>query len=89
MVFEGDMLSVWQTFKSFIIKSHSSSLRKITIIGYHLNVESKFWYKWTYLQNRERLTDLENGFIVTRVEGWERQIDWEFWIDMYTLLYLK
>ena len=41
------------------------------------------------LQNRNRLTDLENGLMVTRVEGLGGGIDWEFGIDMYTLLYLK
>ena len=25
----------------------------------------KNWYKWTYLQNRNRLTDTENKFMVT------------------------
>ena len=28
----------------------------------------KRWYKWTYLQNRNRLTDLENKFMVTKGE---------------------
>ena len=32
----------------------------------HLHVESKVWYEWTYLQNRNRLTDTENIFMVTR-----------------------
>ena len=36
-----------------------------------------------------RLTDLENEFMVTRGEGWGKGIDWEFGMDMYTLLYLK
>ena len=26
----------------------------------------KKWYKWTYLQNRNRLTDIENKLIVAR-----------------------
>ena len=29
----------------------------------------KRWYKWTYLQNRHRLTDLENKFMVTKGKG--------------------
>ena len=29
-----------------------------------------FWYKWTYLQNRKRLTDLENELTVTWREAW-------------------
>ena len=28
----------------------------------------KKWYKWTYLQNRNRLTDIENKFMATKVE---------------------
>ena len=35
-------------------------------IWHPLYVESKKkWYNWTYLQNRNRLTDLENEFMVT------------------------
>ena len=45
--------------------------------------------KWTYLQNRNRLTDLDNELMVTRGEGWGEGIVREFGIDMYTLLYLK
>ena len=30
-------------------------------IRYHLYVESKIWQKWTYLQNRKRLIDIENS----------------------------
>ena len=30
----------------------------------------KKWYKWTYLQNGNRLIDLEYGLVVSRVEGW-------------------
>ena len=26
---------------------------------------SKKWYRWTYLQNRNRLTDIENQLIAT------------------------
>ena len=29
----------------------------------------KKWQKWTYLQNRKRLTDLENELMVARVRG--------------------
>ena len=38
-----------------------------------LYVKLKKWYKWTYLQNRDRLADIENKFMVTKEEsGWER-----------------
>ena len=44
-----------------------------TNIQYHLYVESKIWDKLTYLQNRNRLTDVENKFMVNREErGWGR-----------------
>jgi len=29
----------------------------------------KKWYKWTYLQNKNRLTDLQKELMVTRGEG--------------------
>ena len=35
-------------------------------------VESKKWYKWTYSQNKSRVTDVENKLMDTRVEGGER-----------------
>ena len=38
------------------------------IHDYYLYVKSKKRYKWTYLQNRNRLTDLENKIMVTKVE---------------------
>ena len=37
----------------------SKSERMTNAIWYHLYVESKIWHKWTYLWNRNRLT--ENG----------------------------
>ena len=43
--------------------------RKIKIIWYCLYVESKKWCKWTYLQNRNPVTDVENKFTVTTGEG--------------------
>ena len=43
----------------------------------------------TYLQNRKRLTDLENKLMVTRWEGSGWGIDWEVGIDIYTLQYFK
>ena len=46
-------------------------------------------YKWTYFQNRNRLTDFENKFTVTKGESWERGINQEFEINIYTMLYIK
>ena len=35
---------------------------------YHISLVCgiKKWYKWTYLQNRNRLTDIENKLVVTK-----------------------
>ena len=33
-----------------------------------LYMESKIWNKWTYLWNRNRLTDIENKIMVTKGE---------------------
>ena len=35
---------------------------------YANDVESKKWYKWLYLQDRNRLTDIENKLVATRGE---------------------
>ena len=43
------------------------SQRKTNTIWYHLCVESKIWPKWTYLQNKNRLT--ENRLVVAKDEG--------------------
>ena len=34
----------------------------------------KNWYKWTYLQNRNRLTDFRNKYMIVEGEGWGRGI---------------
>ena len=49
----------------------------------------KKWYKGTYLQNRNRVTNVENKLMVTRGESGRGGINWEIGIDIDTLLYLK
>ena len=44
-------------------------------IIYHLYVESKKWYKWIYIQNRNRLTDIENKLMVNKGERLEGGIN--------------
>ena len=80
--------ATWMDLEIVILSEVSQ--RKTNIGWYHLYAESKKdWYKWTYLQNRNGLTDLENELMVTRWEGWGEGIVREFGTDMYTLLYLK
>ena len=53
----------------------------------HSYVESNFkkWYKWTYLQDKNRPTDIENKFIVTKAESGEGMgINYESGINIYT-----
>ena len=38
-------------------------------IRYHFYVKSKIGHKWIYLQNRNRLTDVENRLMVAKGEG--------------------
>ena len=40
------------------------SQTETNIIGYHLHEESKKWYKWTHLQNRNRLKTTESNLML-------------------------
>ena len=52
-------------------------------ITYMWNLEK--WYRWTYLQSRNRDTDIENKRMGTkRLRG--GGMNWEIGIDIYTLL---
>ena len=46
--------------------SKSERERQISYIAYMWNL--KAWYKWTYLQNKNRLTDIKNKLMVTKGE---------------------
>ena len=61
----------------------------INIIWYHLDAEFKKRYKWTCVQKRHRLTDVENKLMVTKGEGAAGGINWELEMNRYTLLYIK
>ena len=43
-------------------------------------MESRKWYKWTYVKNGDRLTDIENKPMVTKKER-ERERNYEFEIS--------
>ena len=69
-----------------IVMLSEASQRKRNIVRCLLYAESKKkWYKWTYLQNRNRLTDLENdlweqayGFQRGRMGGRDSQGVWDW-----------
>ena len=48
----------------------------------------KKWYNWTFLQNWNRLTDIEDKLIHYQ-RGGGGAISWEFGIKIYTLLYIR
>ena len=63
------------------------------IIWHPLHVKSKKkWHKWTYLQNRNKLTDLENALMVTggrmeekgKLRSWNRH-EYTAIFEMYNL----
>ena len=55
----------WMQLEVIILGAVSQ--RNRNIMWHSLFVESKKkWYKWTYLQNRKRLTDLEIEFMISR-----------------------
>ena len=66
----------------------SEVIQTKTNTWYHLHVESKMMNKLIYLQNRNRLTDIENKFIITKGER-NGGINEEYGINRYTLLYTK
>ena len=47
----------------------------------------KQWYKWSYLQNRNRATNVKSKLIV--IGGERGGINWELETDIYTLLHIK
>ena len=47
------------------------------------------WHKLTYLQNRNRLTDIENRLVVAKGEEGGSGMDWEFAVSRCKLLHLE
>ena len=39
------------------------------------------WHKWTYLQNRNRLIDIENRLVAAKGDGGGEGVDWEFGVS--------
>ena len=48
------------------------SERKTNTISYRLYVESKIWHRWTYIQNKNGLMDIENALMVAKQGGFGR-----------------
>ena len=59
--------ATWVYLEIIIISEVSQ--KKTNTIWYHSYGESNVWYKCTYLQKRNRLTDLEKKLMVTKMKG--------------------
>ena len=82
-------LEVLRKRKTNEVKSDRESevrKRKTNTIWYHIYVESKIWHKWTSLQNRNKLINLENRLVFA---GGETGMDWEFVVCRCKLLHLE
>ena len=59
-------LATWVDLENIILGEVRT---KTNIIWYHLYVQNKIWYKWTDLQHRNILTDIENKLTVIKVDS--------------------
>ena len=66
-----------------------SRLERERQISYHLYAESKIWNKLTYLQNRNRHTDIEKRIVVAKEEESCRVMNLEFDINRCKLWYIE
>ena len=49
----------------------------------------KIIYKWTYLQNKNGLIDIESNSMITKGDRGVGEINYELWINIQILLYIK
>ena len=68
-------------------KWSTSERKRKTPYDINLYVESKIWHK--YLQNRKRLTDIENRYVVVKGAVGGREIDWDLRVSRCKLLHLE
>ena len=52
-------------------------------------MECKIWHKRTFLQNRNRLTDIENRLVVAKGNREGSGMDWEFGVSRCKLFHLE
>ena len=76
--------ATWMDLEIIILSETEKD--KYHMISFVCGIQKK-WYKWTYLENRNRVPDIENKRLPTGKGG--GGINWEFGISKYTLLYVK
>ena len=68
----GDYHTIWSKFDlEIIILTEARKKDKYHMILLICGILKNKWYKYTYLQNRNRLTDPKNKLMVTKGERWE------------------
>ena len=60
--------ATWMELDTLIL-SEVSQKEKNKYHVIHLYLESNTWHKWTYLQKRNKLMDMENRLVVVKGEG--------------------
>ena len=69
--------------------NEGSQKEKTNTMRYHLYVDTKIWHKWTFLQNRNRLMNMESRHVVTKGEEGRSGMAWEFGVSRCELLHLE
>ena len=70
----------------------NKNLKKNTLsntIWHHLHVKPKTWHKWTYLWNRNQITDIKNSIVVAKGKGDGGGMDWEFGTSRCKLVHIE
>ena len=69
-------------------KTESLSEKQISYIKKYIQNLEKL-YRWSYLQNRNRDTDIENKYMDTKrgKEGWDLLRDWDQYIYTIDIIY--
>ena len=62
-------VAIWMDLEMIILSEVSQTEKDKYHMISLISVESKKWYKWTYLQNRNRLMDTENKRVVAKGNG--------------------
>ena len=69
--------TAWMDIEIVILSEVNQTEKEKYCMTSHTCGIKKKWYKWTYLQNRNRLTDLGNELMVARGIWGKRQEVWD------------
>ena len=61
--------ATWIDLEIIMLKWSKSDKERQILYDITYMQNPKQWYKWTYLQNRNRLTDIGNKLTVTKEDG--------------------